>query len=106
LPDGSAFVCNVLGLWLPLERQEATHEIQYIGSRYAPGDGWLKGFDVMLKRPDGASIAVCPGEVATFWADLTGLRLSGFEAGIFDHIEAIGIGVADKVFTTQGRLGL
>jgi hypothetical protein len=106
LPDGSAFVCNVVGLWLPLETQEAAHEIQYIGSRYAPGDHWQGGFDVTLKRADGTDSPLRPGEVATFWAELTGVRLSGFEAGIFDHIEAIGHGVADKVFTTQGRLGL
>lgn len=106
LPDGSAFICNVLGVWSPLEKNEAAHEIQYIGSRYAPGDHWLTGFGVTLSLPDGTSSPVTPGEVARFWAELTGVRLSGFEVGIFDHLEAIGHGVADKVFTTQGRLGL
>ena len=36
LPDGSAFICNVLGSWMPLEAPEAMHEMQYIGSRYTP----------------------------------------------------------------------
>lgn len=106
LPDGSAFICNVLGLWLPLEKHEAAHEIQYIGSRYAPGDHWLTGFEVTLSLSDDRSMPVTPGEVARFWAELTGVSLSGFETGIFDHIEAIGHGMADMVFTTQGRLGL
>jgi hypothetical protein len=106
LPDGSAFICNVLGLWSPLEKNDAAHEIQYIGSRYAPGDRWLNGFEVTLNLPDGSSRAVTPAEVATFWTTSTGGHLSGFEAGIFDHIEAIGHDLADKVFTTQGRLGL
>jgi len=106
LPDGSAFICNVRGLWSPLEKYDATHEIEYIGSRYAPGDHWLSGFDVTLKLPDGSSRPMTPGKVASFWAEVTGVRLSGFETGIFDHIDAIGHSVADKVFTTQGRLGL
>lgn len=106
LPDGSAFICNVLGLWSPLEKQDATHELQYIGSRYAPGDHWLNGFAATLSLPDGSGQPMTPGKVASFWAELTGVRLSGFETGIFDHLEAIGHSVADKVFTTQGRLGL
>ena len=106
LPDGSAFICNVLGLWSPLEKPDATHEIEYIGSRYAPGDRWLSGFEATLNWPDGSSRLVTPGKVASFWKEVTGVRLSGFEAGICDHIEAVGHGVADKVFTTQGRLGL
>lgn len=106
LPDGSAFICNVLGLWSTLEKHEATHEMQYIGSRYAPGDHWLSGFAATLMLPDGSSQSLTPGKVASFWAELTGVRLSGFETGLLDHIEAIGHGVADKVFTTQGRLGL
>jgi hypothetical protein len=106
LPDGSAFICNVLGVWSPLEKHEAAHEIQYIGSRYAPGDRWSIGFDVTLSLPDGATRPVTPCEVVRFWAELTGVKLSGFEAGIFDRIEAIGHGMADRVFTTQGRLGL
>ena len=106
LPDGSAFICNALGLWLPLEKDEAAHEIQYIGSRYAPGDHWAKGFSATLILPDGTSKAVAPTEVAAFWEQATGVGLSGFAAGIFDHIEAIGHDLADKVLTTQGRLGL
>lgn len=106
LPDGSAFICNALGLWSPLEKDDATHELQYIGSRYAPGDHWLKGFTASLTLSDGSSHSMTPVQVARFWEELTGVRLSGFEPGIIDHIEAIGHGVADKVFTTQGRLGL
>ena len=106
LPDGSAFICNALGVWSALDKSEAAHEIQYIGARYAPGDRWRSGFDVDLMFPDGTSGPVTPGKVASFWAELTGCLLSGFDAGILDHVEAIGHGVADKVFTTQGRLGL
>jgi hypothetical protein len=106
LPDGSAFICNVLGVWSPLDKNEATHEIQYIGSRYAPGDHWLTGFDVTLSLPDGSGSPVTPSQVAGFWSELTGVRPRGFETDIFDHIEAIGHGVAGKVFTTQCRLGL
>lgn len=106
LPDGSAFICNVLGLWSPLEKPDATHEIEYIGSRYAPGDHWLNGFEATLNLPNGSSRPLTPGKVARFWEELTGVRLSGFETGICDRIEAIGHGMADKVFTTQGRLGL
>ena len=106
LPDGSAFICNVLGVWSPLEKHEATLEIQYIGSRFAPGDHWVPGFDVKLSLPDGTAGPVSPAKLAHFWTELTGVRLRGFETGIFDHIEAFGQGVANKVFTTQCRLGL
>jgi hypothetical protein len=106
LPDGSAFICNVLGVWSPLEMHEAAHEIQYIGSRYAPGDHWLTGFDATLILADGSNSPLTPCEVASFWTEVTGVRLKGFETGIFDYLEAIGHDVADRVFTTQGRLGL
>ncbi|AXS80205.1 hypothetical protein [Dechloromonas sp. HYN0024] len=106
LPDGSAFICNALGVWSPLKKDEAAHEIQYIGSRYAPGDHWQGCFDACLCLPDGTSHPLTPCDVASFWAELTGERLSGFASGILDHLEAIGHGVVDKVFTTQGRLGL
>lgn len=106
LPDGSAFICNVLGSWRPLEAAEATHEMQYIGSRYAPGKHWQRGFEARVCRPDGCSNPLSPIEFANIWAETTGSRLSGFETGILDHIEALGYDVADKVFTTQGRLGL
>jgi hypothetical protein len=106
LPDGTAFIRNVLGLWSALDAPEAVAEIQYIGSRYAPGDHWLNSFEASLRLADGSCRPLKPGEVARFWAEQTGVRLSGFASGLLDHIEAIGHGVADKVFTTQGRLGL
>jgi len=106
LPDGTAFMCNALGLWSSLEAPEAVAEIQYLGSRYAPGDHWLGSFEASLCLPDGSSRPLKPGEVARFWVEQTGVRLSGFASGLFDQLEAIGHGVADKVFTTQGRLGL
>lgn len=106
LPDGSAFACNALGSWFALEQDAAAREIQYIGSRYAPSDRWLAGFQAMLGRPDGTEQALTPTELARVWAEITGTRLSGFEVGILDQIETIGYDVADKVFNTQGRLGL
>ncbi len=106
LPDGSAFVCNVRGSWRPFERHEATHEMQYIGSRYAPGKCWQDDFEAVLSLPDGSSSSLSPVELANVWMETTGAKLSGFETGILDHIEAIGYDMADKVFTTQGRLGL
>lgn len=106
LPDGSAFVCNVLGTWSALEKHEAAHEIEYIGSRYAPGNHWLDGFQATLVLPDGTASPLTPAEVARIWAEITGSTLRGFEAGVLDYVEAIGYDVADKVFNTQGRLGL
>lgn len=106
LSDGSALVCNVQGLWRPFEPREATHEIQYIGSRYAPGKRWQNDFEATLSLPDGSSSSLSPVELANLWMETTGSKLSGFETGILDHIEAISYDVADKVFTTQGRLGL
>ena len=93
LPDGSAFICNVL-------------EMQYIGSRYAPGKHWHAGFEATLGELDGRSEPLSPIDLAKIWLEITGEKLTGFETGILDHIEAIGYDVADKVFTTQGRLGL
>lgn len=106
LPDGSAFICNVLGSWMPLDPADAIHEMQYIGSRYAPGQRWHGGFEATLCEPEGPSAALTPVDLARFWMETTGAKLSGFETGFFDHIEAIGYDVADKMFTTQGRLGL
>ena len=106
LPDGSAFVCNVQGTWSALEKHEAAHEIQYIGSRYAPGKRWLAGFQATLTLPDGTVSPLTPAEVASIWAEITGSRLHGFAPGVLDYVEAIGYDVADKVFNTQGRLGL
>jgi hypothetical protein len=106
LPDGSAFVCNVLGTWSPLEKHEAAHEMEYIGSRYAPGKCWLGGFLATLSLPDGTASPLTPAEVAKLWMEITGSRLRGFEPGVLDYVEAIGYDVADRVFNTQGRLGL
>ena len=106
LPDGSAFVCNVLGTWSALEKHEAAHEIEYIGSRYAPGKRWLAGFQATLTLPDGTVSSLTPAEVASIWAEITGSRLHGFDPGMLDYVEAIGYDVADRVFNTQGRLGL
>lgn len=106
LPDGSAFVCNVLGSWRPLDALEANHEMQYLGSRYAPGKHWQGGFEATISAPDGSSSSLSPMALAKVWKETTGSRLSGFETGILDHIEALSYDVADKVFTTQGRLGL
>lgn len=106
LPDGSAFICNVLGSWMPLEAPEAMHEMQYIGSRFAPGKHWHAGFEATFGELDGRSEPLSPIDLAKIWLEITGEKLTGFETGILDHIEAIGYDVADKVFTTQGRLGL
>jgi len=106
LPDGSAFICNVLGTWSALEKSEAEHEIEYIGSRYAPGKRWLGNFQATLTLPDGTTSPLTPAEVASIWAEITGSRLHGFDPGVLDYVEAIGYDVADRVFNTQGRLGL
>lgn len=37
--------------------------------------------------------------------ETTGAKLSGFETGFFDHIEAIGYDVADKMFYDAGASG-
>jgi hypothetical protein len=96
----------VLGTWSTLEKHEAAHEIEYIGSRYAPGKRWLADFKATLTLPDGTVSPLTPAEVASIWAEITGSRLRGFEAGALDYVEAIGYDVADKVFNTQGRFGL
>lgn len=106
LPDGSAFACNVLGTWFALEQGDAAREVQYIGSRYAPGDRWLGGFQATLGQPGGTETALTPTGLARVWAETTGMRLNGFEVGILDHLQAVGYDVADKIFNTQGRLGL
>lgn len=106
LADGSAFACNAQGAWFALARDEAAHEVEYIGSRYAPSDRWLAGFKATLDLPDGTETALTPTELARVWAEITGIRLSGFAVGFLDQIEAIGYDMADRVFHTQGRLGL
>ncbi len=106
LPDGSAFICNSLGTWRPLEAHEAVQEMQYIGARYAPGEHWSTGFKAFLLESDGRSEPIGPLAFAELWTEVTGVKLTGFGAGIRDRIEAIGYDVVDKVFTTQGRLGL
>lgn len=37
LPDGSAFACAADGSWSAFEARDASHEIAYIGYRYASG---------------------------------------------------------------------
>ena len=106
LPDGTAFAHCASGQWWALERAEATHEIQYIGFRYAPSDRWLDGFRATLHGPDGVAVAVTPSEVAKLWEEITGSRPLGYALGVIDQIQAFGFDVIDKVFNTQGRLGL
>jgi hypothetical protein len=106
LPDGSAFARHTSGLWSALENQEALHEIQYIGFRFAPGDHWQAGFIATSRRPDQAEVAVTPSEVANIWQQITDTQVAGFEAGALDQMEAFGLGVIDKLLRSHGRLGL
>ncbi len=106
LADGSAFICNVSGLWSALEKDEAIREIQYIGFRYAPSDHWQEGFEAMLEQADGTCTPVSPTETANFWKESTGTLPHGFETGVLDQVEAFGFDVMDKFFNTQGQLGL
>lgn len=107
LPDGSAFARSTLGTWFALEASEAAHEIQYLGGRFAPGNHWQSGFSASLQPADGAAPQLLtPAEVARQWLESTGLPLTGFEAGILDQVEALGMDLLDKAFNTRGRLGL
>jgi hypothetical protein len=106
LPDASAFACSVEGLWSALEATEAHHEIAYIGSRYAPGDRWLSGFQATLQLPDGAVCPVTPSGVARMWLEATGSSPAGFAVDALDHVQSMGLDVLDRAFNTQGRLGL
>ncbi|MGE5470978.1 MAG: hypothetical protein ACM3X0_09305 [Bacteroidota bacterium] len=106
LPDGSAFACSTSGLWSALESHEATHEIQHIGFRFAPGDHWQHGFSATCQSGGDEARAVTPGEVATLWEEATGTRPQGFAAGRLDQMEAFGLGMINLVLHNQGRLGL
>lgn len=106
LPDGSALACAVDGLWSVFEAREALHEIAHIGYRYASGNHWPDAFQVMLQLTDGIARSLSPSEVAEIWREATGAQPAGFESGAVDHLLAFGSEVIDKVFNTQGRLGL
>lgn len=106
LPDGSAFARNARMVWSALEPHEALEEIQYIGFRYSPGDRWQIGFDAWIQEPDGRLVPLAPLEVSKFWEKTTGLVPNGFKEGLLDRAGAFGHDMIDKVFHTQGRLGL
>lgn len=106
LPDGSAFALSASGWWSALECHEALHEIHHIGARFAPSDRWLDGFEATLQQADNTWRSVTPSEVALFWEAVTGSRPAGFAVGVLDGIEAFGLDMIDKIFVTQGRLGL
>ncbi len=106
LPDGSAFGCNDSGKWMALNPDEAIGEIQYIGFRYASGNRWTDNLEVSLTMPGGVRRVVEPFDVARLWQDATGQKPQGFDEGLLDKIEALGYSVVDKLFNTQGRLGI
>lgn len=106
LPDGTAFACDCEGYWSVLEAAEALHEIEHIGSRFAPGDRWLNGFTALLRQPEEEDQPISPLEVAKIWQQITGTRPEGFEIGTLDQIEAIGKGVAGLLLHTKSGLGL
>ncbi|MBS1190944.1 MAG: hypothetical protein H6R10_2736 [Rhodocyclaceae bacterium] len=106
LPDGSAFACGTDGFWSALDRREALDEIQYIGFRHAPDNHWHRGFQVTLEPVGGAPAPATPAEVANIWQETTGARPLGFGVGIVDQMEAFGLGIINKAFHTEGRLGL
>lgn len=106
MPDGSAFACATTGFWSALEGHEALQEIQHIGFRYAPSDRWRGGFEAVVEHPDRAATPMSPADVAALWEAVTGCRPLGFAVGVVDQLQAFGLDVIDKVFNTQGRLGL
>jgi hypothetical protein len=106
LPDGSAFARNASSIWSTLEPYEAREEVQYIGFRFAPSDRWKSGFAASLQAADGSLSALAPMELASAWEKATGSLPHGFKEGILDRVEAFGFDIADKLFHTQGRLGL
>lgn len=106
LPDGSAFACATSGIWSALDPAQALHEVQHIGFRFAPGSRWQQDFEAALYRPDHTAVAVAPDEVAKLWEKVTGTRPHGFSEGTMDQLQALGLGVMDKVFSSQGHLGL
>ena len=106
LPDGGAFACSTSGRWSVLEKREALSAIQYIGLRYAPDNRWVRGFEALLQTPEQEPAAITPFEVATIWEEITGCRPQGFDDGIIDEMEALGLKLIGRVFNNQGRLGL
>lgn len=67
---------------------------------------WQAGFEATLEQSGQATLPVTLLDVAKIWLRITGVALEGFEQGFFDYVEALGLDVIDKVFNTQGRLGL
>jgi len=106
LPDGSAFACDASGRWSALEASAAQHEIAHLGYRFAPGNHWQHGFAARIESANGTLQAASPEQVAKFWEEITGQRPQGFSAGALDHVEAIGLDVIERLFSTQGHLGL
>jgi hypothetical protein len=106
LPDGSALACAADGLWSVFDAHEALHEIAYIGYRYASGNYWPNEFQAMLQFTNGVARPLTPSEVARIWRESTGAQPAGYESGPVDHLQAFGSEMLDKVFNTQGRLGL
>ncbi len=106
LPDGSTFACAADGSWSAFEARDASHEIAYIGYRYASGSHWPDEFQAMLEFADGVARPLTPSEVAGIWRDATGARPAGYASGAVDHLQALGSEWLDKAFRTQGRLGL
>ena len=106
LPDGSAFACATHGSWSVFEAREASHEIAYIGYRYASGSHWPDEFQATLEFADGVARPLTPSEVAGIWREATGAQPAGYASGAVDHLQALGSELLDKAFSTQGRLGL
>ena len=106
LPDGSAFACSTDGLWSALEAADALHEIEHIGSRFAPGDHWLHGFAASVQWAGATAAEIRPMEVAGVWEKITGSKPGGFETSRLDQVEAYSFGVIDKMLHVKNRLGL
>ena len=106
LPDGSAFACDASGRWSALEASAALHEIGHLGYRFAPGKRWQHGFSARIESANGTLQAASPEQAAAFWEQVTGERPHGFSAGALDQVEAIGLDVIERLFSTQGHLGL
>jgi hypothetical protein len=106
LPDGSAFACSSSGRWSDLDAHEAMAAIQYVGSRYAPGNHWGHDFLATARTPGAASVPATPPEVAAAWEEVTGTRPHGFQTGVLDQVHAFGLHVLDRAFNSHGLLGL
>lgn len=106
LPDGSAFGCNVRGIWLALTTVEAQSEIDYIGQRYASGNRWHAGFRAAIRRSDATLFPLAPLDLAKIWEKTTSLQPKGFNVGLLDQAEAFSLNALDTLIDTQGQLGL